>query len=72
LVRYVQWKSDMSDGTVVSGLNIMVNPYNHYAMALLVINLCAHELTSPRRLIPTSAIENTNKNREEAIKIVDK
>jgi hypothetical protein len=26
-----------------------------------------HELTSPRRLIPTSAIKNTNKNEEDAI-----
>jgi hypothetical protein len=62
----------MSDGTVVSGLNIMVNPYNHYTMTLLVINLCAHELTSSRRQILTSAIENTSKNREEAIGIADK
>jgi hypothetical protein len=62
----------MSDGTLVPGLNIMVNPYNHYTMTLLVINLCAHELTSPRRLIPASAIENTSKNREEAIEIANK
>jgi hypothetical protein len=30
-----------------------------------------HELTSPRRLIPASAIENTSKNEEDAIWIVD-
>jgi hypothetical protein len=30
-----------------------------------------HELTLPRRLIPTSVIDNTSKNREEGTKIVD-
>jgi hypothetical protein len=40
-------------------------------MTLLVINLCTHELTMPRRLIPTMAIENTSKNKEDAIRIAD-
>jgi hypothetical protein len=30
-----------------------------------------HKLTSPRKLIPASTIENTSKNREETIKIAD-
>jgi hypothetical protein len=30
-----------------------------------------HELTSPRRLIPTSGIENISKNEQDAIWIVD-
>jgi hypothetical protein len=47
------------------------NPYNHYTMTMLVMNPCIHELTLPRRLIPASAIENTIKNKEEAIRIVD-
>jgi hypothetical protein len=38
---------------------------SHYNMDPLVINPCEHELTSPRRLIPASAIENTSKNGEE-------
>jgi hypothetical protein len=33
--------------------------------------MCTYELTTPRRLIPASAIENTRKNKEEAIRIVD-
>jgi hypothetical protein len=47
------------------------NPCNHYTMTLLVINPCAHQLTSPKMFIPASAIENTSKNREEAIEIVN-
>jgi hypothetical protein len=47
------------------------NPYNHYTMTMLVMNPCIHELTLPRRLIPASAIKNTIKNKEEAIRIVD-
>jgi hypothetical protein len=46
-------------------------PCSHYTTTLLVINMCTYELTTPRRLIPASAIENTRKNKEEAIRIVD-
>jgi hypothetical protein len=35
-------------------------PCNHYTMALLVTNTCAHELASPRRLNSC-----TSKNKEE-------
>jgi hypothetical protein len=31
----------------------------------LVINMCTHDLTSLRRLIPASATENTGKNMKE-------
>jgi hypothetical protein len=51
--------------------NRMSNSYGHYTINLLVINLCVHELTLPRRLIPASAIDNISKNREEVIRIVD-
>jgi hypothetical protein len=37
-------------------------PRNHYTTAPLVIT-CVIQMTSPRRLIPTSAIKNTSKNR---------
>jgi hypothetical protein len=47
------------------------NPCHHYTTASLVINLCAYELTSPRRLTLISAMENTSKNKEEAIGIAD-
>jgi hypothetical protein len=47
--------------------NRTLNPCSHYTMAQFVINLCAHKLISPRRLIPTSAIENTSNNREDTI-----
>jgi hypothetical protein len=50
--------------------NRTLNPCSHHTMIMLVINPCAHELTSPRRLIHVSAIKNTRKNREEAIKIL--
>jgi hypothetical protein len=43
------------------------NPYSHCTTALLVSNPCDMNLTSPRRLIPASAIENTSKNEEDAI-----
>jgi hypothetical protein len=33
-------------------LNKMSTPYSYYTMALLVINPCANELTSPGRLNP--------------------
>jgi hypothetical protein len=39
-------------------------PRNHYTMAPLVITRDTR-MTSPRRLIPTSAIKNTSKNRKE-------
>jgi hypothetical protein len=48
-----------------------LNPYRHYTTAPLVINQCVHELTSPKRLIPTSAIENTSKNKEKTIGTMD-
>jgi hypothetical protein len=38
------------------------------SLALLVTNTCTHELASPRRLIPASATENTEKN---ATKLTD-
>jgi hypothetical protein len=34
-------------------------------LALMVTNMHVHELASSRRLIPTSATENTSKNRKE-------
>jgi hypothetical protein len=34
-------------------------------MTPLVINMCAYELTLPRRLIHASATKNTSKNRKE-------
>jgi hypothetical protein len=37
---------------MMKALNRIIEPCSHYTTALLVINLCAHELTSPRRLIP--------------------
>jgi hypothetical protein len=39
-------------------------PHNHYTMAPLVITRDIR-LTSPRRLIPASAIKNTSKKRKE-------
>jgi hypothetical protein len=45
--------------------SVGLNPYNHYTTAPLVINPCADELASPRRLCPCKKIENTNKNKKE-------
>jgi hypothetical protein len=39
-------------------------PVNNYTTTLLVTNMCAHELASPRRHIPASATKNTSKNRK--------
>jgi hypothetical protein len=43
-------------------------PLHHYTVGYQSVQ---HELTSPRRLIPSSAIENPSKNEEDAIWIVD-
>jgi hypothetical protein len=51
--------------------NRISNLYSHYTTTPLVINSCTHELISPRRLILASAIRNTSKNTEEAIRIAD-
>jgi hypothetical protein len=40
-------------------------PVNNYTTTLLVTNMCAHELASPRRRIPATATRNTSKNRKE-------
>jgi hypothetical protein len=42
-------------------------PRDHYTTAPSVIT-CDTRVTSPRRLIPTSAIKNTSKNRKNTIK----
>jgi hypothetical protein len=51
--------------------NVGSNPCSHYTTALLVTNLCTHELASPRRLCPCKWIENTSKNRKEQSRIAD-
>jgi hypothetical protein len=40
-------------------------PINNYTTTLMVRNMCAHELASPRRRIPASTTKNTSKNRKE-------
>jgi hypothetical protein len=45
-----------------------MDPHNHYTTDLLVITRDT-QVTSPRSLIPASAIKNTSKNRKNTIKI---
>jgi hypothetical protein len=53
---------------VIQG-SVRTTPRNHYITASLVITRVT-SMTSPRRLIPTSAFRNISKNRKGTIKLV--